>query len=409
MNALSPAHIAANEIWARLSGPLCATWPSAPAQSRNLGDTRATTTDYLKGRPATARVPARADRRGWAVPGSNGRPRAMAAAVCCGSLLPQRFQMMLLLSRDCESEAFARPPVRASRPAYLVPVHRLRSREPRGASAGRPTRASAEGRVRRPLPRDAEAPLSSPGGLGTVASWPLAAGWLARPSYAPGPRLRRQLPPYGCDRARLLAVGVRGPAGQHGLRGARRVPGRGGTESRRKGWDNFDVRTDLRLARGGQGIRLPAELGASQALATGLRPRGCARLGREHQRGWRGTQGMRRRFRLCGAHSRKPASTSTLFRSSSASTCSGSWSRSRRTPTSDAGCRSSAASRSSPTAARSSSARARGQTALPARLPQRARRGSDRRHLRPRRRRTQADGRLQAPRARLQARLRRQD
>jgi hypothetical protein len=52
MKALSPAHIAANEIWARRSVPLCATWPSAPAQSRNLGETRATTRDYLKARPA---------------------------------------------------------------------------------------------------------------------------------------------------------------------------------------------------------------------------------------------------------------------------------------------------------------------------------------------------------------------
>ena len=51
MNALSPAHIAANEICARRSGPLCATWPSAPAQSRNLGATRAPTTRLSQGAP----------------------------------------------------------------------------------------------------------------------------------------------------------------------------------------------------------------------------------------------------------------------------------------------------------------------------------------------------------------------
>jgi len=43
MNAHSPAHIAPNEIWARRSGPLCATSPSAPALSRILGEKRPVT------------------------------------------------------------------------------------------------------------------------------------------------------------------------------------------------------------------------------------------------------------------------------------------------------------------------------------------------------------------------------
>src|SRR5918994_7457085 len=55
MNALSLAHIAANEIWARRSGPLCATWPSAAAQSRNLGEKRAITTRLSQSAPTPAR------------------------------------------------------------------------------------------------------------------------------------------------------------------------------------------------------------------------------------------------------------------------------------------------------------------------------------------------------------------
>ena len=54
MNALSPAHIAPNEIWARRSGALCATCPSAPAQARNLGESRATTTRLSQGAPNPA-------------------------------------------------------------------------------------------------------------------------------------------------------------------------------------------------------------------------------------------------------------------------------------------------------------------------------------------------------------------
>jgi hypothetical protein len=55
MNALSPAHIAANEVWARRSGPLCATWPSAPAQARSLGETRTTTTRLSQRAPSPGR------------------------------------------------------------------------------------------------------------------------------------------------------------------------------------------------------------------------------------------------------------------------------------------------------------------------------------------------------------------
>jgi hypothetical protein len=58
MNALSPAHIEANEIWARRSGPLWATWPSAPAQSRSLGEIRTTTTRLSQRAPGPKRVQA---------------------------------------------------------------------------------------------------------------------------------------------------------------------------------------------------------------------------------------------------------------------------------------------------------------------------------------------------------------
>src|SRR3954452_13096419 len=55
MSALSPARIEANEIWARRGGPPCAPWPSAAAQSRNLGEKRATTTRLSQSAPTPAR------------------------------------------------------------------------------------------------------------------------------------------------------------------------------------------------------------------------------------------------------------------------------------------------------------------------------------------------------------------
>jgi hypothetical protein len=48
MNALSPAHIAANEICARRSGPLYTT-PSAPANERCLDEKRGNTTRLSQG------------------------------------------------------------------------------------------------------------------------------------------------------------------------------------------------------------------------------------------------------------------------------------------------------------------------------------------------------------------------
>jgi hypothetical protein len=155
MNALSPAHIAANEVWARRSGPLCATWPSAPAQSaeprrdtnhhdatiskRAQPGTRAgrqtgrgvagasTTLPYtipeiLVGCCDGSGSASEADPWGCAVPDSNGRPpackaRADAAVYCRLSLNPLRKRSRAAdasatdpqsLPHGCESELRAR-------------------------------------------------------------------------------------------------------------------------------------------------------------------------------------------------------------------------------------------------------------------------------------------------------------
>ena len=91
MNALSPAHIAANEIWARRSGPLCATWPSAPAQPRSRARERALTDATIAGCPAasertgaeSASEPARRTHRHR--PARDG-PSALRAAVTPASV-----------------------------------------------------------------------------------------------------------------------------------------------------------------------------------------------------------------------------------------------------------------------------------------------------------------------------------